>query len=119
MSDLRFDREHDLDVSTRHGEIRAYRRSIVDLDNKSTNGTFVNGERRAAGGSRELKSGDIGRLRQLRTDGGRDVRAAKRATPVGPTVPLAAAAGEPKRRVGTVSASRPRCVSKRACSRSR
>jgi S1-C subfamily serine protease len=58
MSDLRFDPNIDIDVSTRHGEIRHLDNRYVVLDNKSTNGTFVNGERVPSGGSRELKSGD-------------------------------------------------------------
>ncbi|HEY4305844.1 MAG TPA: trypsin-like peptidase domain-containing protein [Gemmatimonadaceae bacterium] len=59
MSDLRFDPHIDIDVSTRHGEIRHLDDRYVVLDNNSTNGTYVNGERMLPGGSRELHSGDI------------------------------------------------------------
>lgn len=59
MSDLRFDPNVDIDVSTRHGEIRLLDNRYVIIDNESTNGTLVNGERLPRGGSRELKSGDV------------------------------------------------------------
>ena len=59
LSDLRFDAERDLDVSTRHGEIRGIEGRYTIVDNNSTNGTFVNGERVTAGGSRELNDGDV------------------------------------------------------------
>lgn len=58
-SDLWFDPTEDLDVSTRHGEIRAENGRYVVYDCRSTNGTFVNGERLAAGRSRELRNGDV------------------------------------------------------------
>ena len=45
MSDFRFDPKQDLDVSTRHGEIRSADGTYVIVDSKSTNGTFVNGKR--------------------------------------------------------------------------
>ncbi|MDE3053414.1 MAG: trypsin-like peptidase domain-containing protein [Gemmatimonadota bacterium] len=56
LSDLRFDPERDLDVSTRHAEIRAVGGRWVIRDNASTNGTFVNGERALP--ERELHDGD-------------------------------------------------------------
>jgi S1-C subfamily serine protease len=56
LSDLRFDPERDLDVSTRHAEIRAVDGRYVIHDNTSTNGTFVNGERVLP--DRELHQGD-------------------------------------------------------------
>src|SRR3569833_234638 len=58
-SDLQFDPKVDLDVSTRHGEIRGDNGRYEVVDNRSTNGTFVNGERIPSGGSRELRSGDV------------------------------------------------------------
>ncbi|MEP6494901.1 MAG: trypsin-like peptidase domain-containing protein [bacterium] len=59
MSDLQFDTKKDLDVSTRHGEIRVLDGRYTIHDNQSTNGTFVNGQRVASGGSRELRDGDV------------------------------------------------------------
>ena len=59
MSDLRFDATKDLDVSTRHGEIRGLDGRYMVIDNESTNGTFVNGQRVPSGSSRELRSGDV------------------------------------------------------------
>jgi S1-C subfamily serine protease len=62
LSDLRFDATRDLDVSTRHGEIRALDPTAARytiLDNESTNGTFVNGKRVLPGESRELRDGDV------------------------------------------------------------
>lgn len=56
LSDLRFDPELDLDVSTRHAEIRGLDGRYVIHDNTSTNGTFVNGERVLP--DRELHDGD-------------------------------------------------------------
>lgn len=58
-NDLRFDPKLDLDVSTNHGEIRGENGRYEVVDKQSTNGTFVNGERVPAGGSRELRSGDV------------------------------------------------------------
>ena len=57
INDLRFDAERDLDVSSRHAEVRSVgdRHVIVDLG--STNGTFVNGERIT--GERVLRLGDV------------------------------------------------------------
>jgi S1-C subfamily serine protease len=59
LSDLRFDPNIDIDVSTRHGEIRQFDNQYLIVDNESTNGTFVNGERLPRGGSRSLKHGDV------------------------------------------------------------
>jgi S1-C subfamily serine protease len=56
--DMRFDADKDLDVSTRHAEIRGSEGRYVLHDMKSTNGTFVNGKQMARGGSVELKPGD-------------------------------------------------------------
>ena len=59
LSDLRFDPNIDIDVSTRHGEIRHLDNQYLIVDNESTNGTFVNGERLPRGGSRSLRNGDV------------------------------------------------------------
>ena len=56
LSDLRFDPDRDLDVSTRHAEIRAAGGRYVIHDHTSTNGTFVNGERALP--DHELHDGD-------------------------------------------------------------
>ena len=45
MSDLRFDPEGDLDVSSKHAEFREADGNWTITDQSSTNGTFVNGER--------------------------------------------------------------------------
>src|SRR5438477_13141076 len=58
MSDLRFDVKQDLDVSTKHGEIRCSDGRYTLYDNQSTNGTFVNGARVPSGGARVLQTGD-------------------------------------------------------------
>jgi S1-C subfamily serine protease len=57
--DMRFDAHQDLEVSTRHGEIRAEDGHYALYDTQSTNGTFVNGERLAPGGMRALHDGDV------------------------------------------------------------
>jgi S1-C subfamily serine protease len=57
LSDLRFDPDADLDVSTRHAELREADGVWTVFDQQSTNGTFVNGERIA--GHRRLFDGDI------------------------------------------------------------
>ena len=56
LSDLQFDPEADLDVSTRHAELREADGAWTVVDQQSTNGTFVNGERIA--GHRRLVTGD-------------------------------------------------------------
>ncbi len=57
INDLRFDAERDLDVSSRHAEIRSIgdRHVIVDLG--STNGTFVNGAQ--VDSERPIFDGDV------------------------------------------------------------
>ena len=55
INDLRFDAERDLDVSSRHAELRAVESKYVLVDLGSTNGTFVNGERIT---SEHLQDGD-------------------------------------------------------------
>ena len=57
LCDFRFDPHQDLDVSTRHAEIRAVGDGYVVVDIGSTNGTYVNGVRIAR--EQELKSGDV------------------------------------------------------------
>jgi S1-C subfamily serine protease len=56
-SDLRFDPEGDLDVSARHAELRHADGAWSVHDLRSTNGTFVNGER--VDGARRLATGDV------------------------------------------------------------
>ena len=56
LSDLQFDPDADLDVSTRHAELRETDGAWTVIDRQSTNGTFVNGERIA--GERRLSTGD-------------------------------------------------------------
>ena len=56
-SDLRLDPHGDLDVSTRHAELRGTDEGVWTIhDQGSTNGTFVNGERIT--GARRVRSGD-------------------------------------------------------------
>lgn len=57
LSDLRFDAERDLDVSTRHAAIVARGADYVLQDLQSTNGTFVNGRR--ISGDTVLADGDV------------------------------------------------------------
>lgn len=58
QSDLRFDPNTDLDVSSRHAEILGNAASGYRLrDSQSTNGTFLNGRRITA--EEPLKSGDV------------------------------------------------------------
>ncbi|MEO7456950.1 MAG: trypsin-like peptidase domain-containing protein [Gemmatimonadaceae bacterium] len=57
MSDLRFDPQAELDVSTRHAELRKVDGTWFVRDEGSTNGTFVNEERISE--ERRLNEGDI------------------------------------------------------------
>ncbi|MEO5813692.1 MAG: trypsin-like peptidase domain-containing protein [Gemmatimonadaceae bacterium] len=57
QSDLHFDAQTELDVSTRHGELRYADGAWTIHDQGSTNGTFVNGER--VGDSHRLSDGDV------------------------------------------------------------
>jgi S1-C subfamily serine protease len=57
--DLKFDATHDLDVSTKHAEIRAADGQYALVDAQSTNGTFVNGKRVPRGETRALTQGDV------------------------------------------------------------
>ncbi len=56
-SDFRFDATQDLDVSTRHAELRGIDGAWILHDVGSTNGTFVNGERIPA--PRAIRDGDV------------------------------------------------------------
>jgi pSer/pThr/pTyr-binding forkhead associated (FHA) protein len=60
LSDLRFDPEADLEVSSRHAELRESDGEWCVYDSSSTNGTFVNGERVVS--ERELCTSDVIRL---------------------------------------------------------
>jgi S1-C subfamily serine protease len=57
LCDLRFDPQADLDVSTRHAELRGVNGAWTIYDSASTNGTFVNGER--IGNKHRLEDGDV------------------------------------------------------------
>ena len=57
--DLRFDATRDLDVSTKHAEIRAADGTYTLVDAQSTNGTFVNGKRVPRGETHTLAPGDV------------------------------------------------------------
>ncbi|MDP3910993.1 MAG: trypsin-like peptidase domain-containing protein [Gemmatimonadales bacterium] len=57
LSDVRFDAERDLDVSSRHASIVRRPEGFVLQDLGSRNGTFVNGER--ISGDVPLKDGDV------------------------------------------------------------
>jgi S1-C subfamily serine protease len=56
LSDLKFDPDVELDVSTRHAELREVEGAWTVFDQQSTNGTFVNGKRIAE--QRRLFTGD-------------------------------------------------------------
>jgi S1-C subfamily serine protease len=103
MSDLRFDPNVDIDVSARHGEIRQLDHQYVLIDNESTNGTFVNGERLPRGGSRQLRSGDVIGFGNHGPTMTVAMAAAAAAPSVAPSVAPANAGGaaEPKKRIGT------------------
>jgi hypothetical protein len=57
LSDVRFDAERDLDVSSRHAAIMAKAEGYVLQDLGSKNGTYVNGQRLE--GDRLLQDGDV------------------------------------------------------------
>lgn len=57
INDLRFDAERDLDVSSRHAELRSVGGRHVLVDLGSTNGTFVNGQQ--VNTERALVDGDV------------------------------------------------------------
>jgi S1-C subfamily serine protease len=57
LSDLRFDPQTELEVSTRHAELRAIEHGWSVHDPGSRNGTFVNGER--VEGTHRLYTGDV------------------------------------------------------------
>ena len=57
--DFKFDATQDLDVSTKHAEIRSAKGQYTLVDAQSTNGTFVNGKRVPFGQERPLAEGDV------------------------------------------------------------
>ncbi|HSC30204.1 MAG TPA: trypsin-like peptidase domain-containing protein [Gemmatimonadaceae bacterium] len=91
LCDFRFDANHDLDVSTRHAELRAVADGYVLVDIGSTNGTYVNGvrisrEQRLASGD-EIWFGEFGPRVRV------DIDIAKQTlAPRGGSAPLAGAA---------------------------
>lgn len=96
LSDLRFDPDGDLAVSTRHAELRESDGAWTVVDRESTNGTFVNGER--IDDARRLLDGDTLRLGP---DGPQlEVRIA--GAPRATVASTAAATGAPPRRDTTV-----------------
>lgn len=107
LSDLRFDPNIDIDVSTRHGEIRQLDNQYIVIDNDSTNGTFVNGERLPRGGSRGLKTGDViafgnhGPSAAVAIVAAAPINASNGRGSVSNGPNATAPAGEPKKRIGT------------------
>src|SRR5689334_20911687 len=107
LSDLRFDATQDLDVSTKHGEIRGIDGRYTVVDANSTNGTFVNGKRVPSGGSQELRTGDViafgahGPTASIRIFDSRTTPVGDRATEVIPTpaigVPVQSASAPARR----------------------
>jgi len=57
--DFKFDATQDLDVSTKHAEIRSAKGQYTLVDARSTNGTFVNGKRVPFGQEQTLAEGDV------------------------------------------------------------
>ncbi len=99
-SDLRFDAQTELDVSTRHGELR-YADGVWTIhDQGSTNGTFVNGER--VGESHHLSDGDVvsfganGPRVEVRGIGTAALSGAAPATALRPSAPLSRDPGKPR-----------------------
>jgi S1-C subfamily serine protease len=98
LSDLRFDAERDLDVSTRHAALLKSGDHFVLRDLGSRNGTFVNGHR--VTGDYELASGDRVQFGpngpemefRIATEGVEQVVPAVRAAPAPPAAPRAPAA---------------------------
>ncbi len=86
INDLRFDADRDLDVSSRHAELRTAgdRYTLVDLG--STNGTFVNGQR--VTGERDIHHGEVltfganGPEVEFHVVGAVDAPATRMATPI-------------------------------------
>ncbi|HEU4721934.1 MAG TPA: trypsin-like peptidase domain-containing protein [Gemmatimonadaceae bacterium] len=91
LSDLQFDPDADLDVSTRHAELREADGAWTVFDQQSTNGTFVNGERIAD--HRRLFAGDTLGLGEKGPQMEVHIADAPR-----PTVAAAGAASAPPRR---------------------
>jgi hypothetical protein len=120
LSDVRFDAERDLDVSSRHAAIMAKSEGFVLQDLGSKNGTYVNGQR--IEGDRLLKDGDVigfgakgPALEFHALPGGADdlatataEAAAGRMSQPKQVVPAAAGAAPPTRNPPSPSPSRPR-----------
>jgi S1-C subfamily serine protease len=100
-SDLRFDPQTELDVSTRHGELRYVDGVWTITDQGSTNGTFVNGER--VGESHRLSEGDVvsfganGPRVEVRGIGDASGKRATPATALRPSVPISSASASKPR----------------------
>ena len=92
LSDLQFDPDADLDVSTRHAELSETDGAWTVFDQQSTNGTFVNGQR--IEGHRRLFAGDTLALGENGPQMEVHIAEAPRATVASPGV----AAGAPPRR---------------------
>lgn len=110
-ADVRFDAEHDREVSTRHAEIRRVDGRFLLRDLNSTNGTFLNGSRLS--GERAVRDGDhigCGKEGPVLTVSltGADFATAGAATVVAPgrarTAPPAAGASAPRRRPAILAA---------------
>ncbi|MEO8335803.1 MAG: trypsin-like peptidase domain-containing protein [bacterium] len=104
-SDLRFDPQTELDVSTRHAELRSANGVWTIHDQGSTNGTFVNGER--VDDSRRLNDGDVvsiganGPRVEVRGIADAALKAAPPATALRPSVPLPSVSASGKPRMDT------------------
>jgi len=71
LSDLKFDPDAELDVSTRHAELREVDGTWTVFDQRSTNGTFVNGKRVQKA---HLSAGDRLRVGRVELTVGRKTR---------------------------------------------
>ena len=104
LSDLRFDAEQDLDVSTRHAAVALQGERYVLRDLSSRNGTFVNGEK--VTGDVELSDGDVLRFGvngpevefHLVREGAEQVITAVKAPPAASRAPAGKPGPAPERR---------------------
>jgi len=104
LSDLRFDAEQDLDVSTRHAAVALQGERYVLRDLGSRNGTFVNGEK--VTGDVELSDGDVLRFGvngpevefHLVREGAEQVITAVKAPPAASRAPAGKPGPAPERR---------------------